>query len=138
MRRGYYRNHLEPLDCPFAGALPENGSAPHAAPGVKWIRRAQQFALEPIELAGRLARNLGSDEIDRFDQVLPVLPGSMTIYGSSPYSTGVISYHLNSIQKTPPGQARRALKRWAESENRPVNVFVNTPAMDPLSPPLAV
>ena len=135
MRRGYYRNHLEPLDCPFAGALHENGSAPHAAPGVKWIRRAQQFALEPIELAGRLARNLGSDEIDRFNQFLP---GSMTIYGSSPYSTGVISYHLNSIQKTPPGQARRALKRWAESENRPVNVFVNTPAMDPLSPPLSV
>lgn len=94
------------------GALPENGSAPHAAPGVKWIRRGQQFALEHIKRAGRLARNLGSYEIDRFDQVLPVLPGSMTIYGSSPYSMGVRSYYFNSIQKTP--------------------------AMDPLSPPLAV
>ncbi len=84
MRRGYYRNHLEPLDGPFAGALPENGSAPHAAPGVKWIRRGLPFALEHIKRAGRLARNLSTDEIDRFDPVLPVLPGSMTIYGSSP------------------------------------------------------
>ena len=79
MRRGYYRNHLEPLDGPFAGALPENGSAPHAAPGVKWIRLGLPFALEHIKRAGRLARNLSTDEIDR-DQVLPVLPGSMTIW----------------------------------------------------------
>ena len=81
MRRGYYRNHLEqPLDYPFLAILTANGSAPHAAPGGKWIRRGQQFALEHIKRAGRLARNLGTDEIDRFDQVLPVLPGSMTIW----------------------------------------------------------
>ena len=38
------------LDYPFADSLPQAGTTLEVAPGIKWIRMALPFALDPINL----------------------------------------------------------------------------------------